>query len=150
MTELLVSQTPTRQHPFIADAVALQEVMAMLCLRDVTILANIEFDPVTQKRMTHYSIDSATFDDNRLADCGGFSYLIITLTSKFARDGLVDSSLDDIKEYILGPELIKGDPYQFMFCNLANVLAFNEHRMQVSFFELSEKIIAAFPGVEGD
>lgn len=148
MTVLSGSQMQNLQLPSIADAVALQEVMAMLCLRDVTILANIEFDPVTQKRMTHYSIDAATFDANRLADCGGFPYLKMTLTSKFALDGLAYSSLDEIKEYIVGPNFLKGDPYHFMFCDLANVLAFNGHRMQVSFFELSQKIIDAFPGAE--
>ena len=146
MTVIPLSKLPTCQHPALADAVAMQALMAVLCLRDVTILTNIQLDPVTQRRMTHYTISAASFDDNRLADCGGYPYLKITLTSKFALDSLAYSSYDEIKQFIVSQEFLNGASYRFMFCNLANVLAFNDNRMLVSFREISQKIIDAMPG----
>lgn len=150
MTVLPLSKVPTCQHRALADAVALQGLMAVLCLRDVTILANIQLDPVTQRRMTHYSINAASFDDDRLADCGGYPYLKITLTSKFALHSLAYSSYDEIKQFIVSQEFLNGASYRFMFCNLANVLAFNNNRMLVSFRELSQKIIDDFSGEKAD
>lgn len=143
MTVIALSKLPTRQHPALADAAALQELMSVLCLRDVTIVANIEIEPVHQNQFQHYTIGSASFDDGRLADYGGLSYLRDVMQTKFGHDGLAFESLDELKHYISSEDFLKGDPYQFMFCDLANVLAFNDNRMLVSFFEISQKIIDA-------
>lgn len=150
MTVLPLSKLPNCQHPAIEDAVALQGLMAVLCLRDVTILANIQLDPVTQRRNTHYTISAASFDEDRLADCGGYPYLKITLTSKFSLDSLAYSSYAEIKQFIVSQEFLNGASYRFMLCSLANVLAFNDNRMLVSFRELSQKIIDDFSGEKAD
>ena len=145
MTVIALSKLPTRQHSTLADAAALQEVMSVLCLSDVTIVANIEIEPVLQHRLRHFTIASASFDDVRLAEYGGLSYLLDVMQSKFGHDDLAFESLDELKHFVASEDFLKGDPYQFMFCDLEKVLAFNDNRMLVSFFEISQKIIDAMP-----
>lgn len=113
----------------LSDAMTLHRFMDVLCVESVDISQESGYDD--NNYFTYHELSSVHFDDQKLEQKGGLSYLIEALRSEFNVIDVDAESLEELKDYINSYEFLKEEPVSDMV-DFSDIVRINSHETQVS------------------
>lgn len=108
----------------LCDAMTMHSFMDALCIDHVCIEEDQGYDD--NNYFTYHEIGEVSFDDAKIEQKGGLTYLLNTLETEFGISELECETLDEVKDFIQSGEFLREDPISNM-ADFGDIVRINGH-----------------------
>lgn len=128
---------PAYRISMLVDVIELAQLMDELCLSQMQIEKNFSHDDSDYH--VYWEPVSVEFDIDKLEAKGGLVHLA-TVLKTFDVQVDVGETLEDVMDFVDGPEFLSGDPINDLCLSFTDIVRFNDDEDLVVFDALLEKI----------